>query len=133
MTRGARISPATVVTVGLWIAIIVVAVVVVAALVVAVLRRNRSAPAELTPPTPAPERPVAPEPPPMSDLESALAKVTDRTGRPIGERMDAEAAHIDDLRVPDDTGPLLRRALDSVAHHDSEPDEAPDPPPDETA
>ncbi len=52
----------------------------------------------------------------MNDLESALASVTDRTGHPIQERIDAETGHIDELRVTDDTGPLLRRALDHVAH-----------------
>ena len=61
---------------------------------------------------------AADEPPPMNGLESALAMVTDRTGRPIREAIDAEAAHVDELRVPDDTGPLLRRALDHVAHLD---------------
>lgn len=49
---------------------------------------------------------------PMTDLESALAQVKDRSGRPIGERIEAE--HVDDLRIADDTGPLLRRALDQV-------------------
>lgn len=57
----------------------------------------------------------------MNDLESALAKVTDREGRPIKDRIDAETTHVDPLRDPDDTGPLLRRALDSVEHHDETP------------
>lgn len=54
----------------------------------------------------------------MTDLESALAKVTDRDGRPIREKIDAESIHVDPLRDPNDTGPLLRRALDSVAPHE---------------
>lgn len=58
----------------------------------------------------------------MTDLESALAQVTDRDGRPIRERIDAESVHVDPLRDPDDTSPLLRRALDSVVHHD-DPDQ----------
>jgi hypothetical protein len=62
----------------------------------------------------------------MTGLESALERVTDRTGRPIRERIDAEARHVDDLRVSDDTGPLLRRALDHVARPG--PDTAADPP-----
>ena len=57
--------------------------------------------------------------------ESALAQVTDRDGKPIRDRIDAEAGHVDELRVPDDTGPLLRRALDHVAPGDA----AADPPP----
>jgi hypothetical protein len=55
----------------------------------------------------------------MTGLEAALAEVTDRDGRPIGERIEAEAEIVDDLRVPDDTGPLLRRALDRVEHDDA--------------
>jgi len=54
----------------------------------------------------------------MTGLESALAQVTDRDGRPIGERIEAESGHVDELRVPDDTGPLLRRALDHVTPGD---------------
>ena len=51
---------------------------------------------------------------PMIGLESALSQVTDRSGRPLREHIDAEQRHVDELRVPDDTGPLLRRALDHV-------------------
>jgi hypothetical protein len=57
----------------------------------------------------------------MNGLESALASVTDRTGHPIRERIDAETGHIDEFRVPDDTGPLLRRALDHVANPAAHP------------
>lgn len=105
--------------VGWLIAVIVVVVVVVVAAVL-VSRRNAASPAEPAPPATT-HRPVAPAAP-MTDLESALAKVTDRDGRPIKERIDAESVHVDTLRDPDDTGPLLRRALDSVAHQDDEPD-----------
>lgn len=105
--------------------ILILILVAVAVLVGAVLliRRKRVAPYQTsdlaspadTPDTPAP---AAPGPAPMSDLESALAQVTDRTGRPIGDRIDAETEHVDELRVPDDTGPLLRRALDHVVNAD---------------
>jgi len=67
---------------------------------------------------------------PMTGLEAALAQVTDRQGRPIGEAIDAEAEVVDELRVPDDTGPLLRRALDRVEHDDAADDGDEDHPPD---
>ena len=72
-------------------------VVVVAA---AVLVRRRSSVAEAPADSPTTTR-VADEP--MTGLEAALAEVTDREGRPIGERIDAEAEIVDGLRVPDDT------------------------------
>lgn len=115
---------------GSWIAIIVIAVVAVVAVVAAALlirRRRRTGPAA-TAPTPAPRTP-APPARPMNGLESALAQVTDREGRPIKERIDAESAHVDPLRDPDDTGPLLRRALDSVVHHEGEATDRADPRP----
>jgi len=93
--------------------LIVIALAVLAGAVI-VMRRRSAAPTEATAPDRA-AKPVIPEPLPMNDLEAALSKVTDRTGRPIRDRIDAEAGHVDDLRVPDDTGPLLRRALDHVA------------------
>lgn len=102
-----------------WIAVIVIAVIVVMIIVAAALliRRRRSSTSEpaATPP------PAAPPAAPMTDLEAALAQVTDRDGRPIRERIEAASVHVDPLRDPDDTGPLLRRALDSVGHHDDEP------------
>jgi hypothetical protein len=101
--------------VGLWIAAIVVAVIAVAIAAMVLLRR-RGTRRGVT--AVRPSRPPAPPAAPMTDLESALAKVTDRDGRPIRERIDAESVHVDPLRDPDDTGPLLRRALDSVADHD---------------
>ena len=50
----------------------------------------------------------------MTGLEDALNKATDRTGHTMADRLDAESEHLDRLRQTDDTGPLLRRALDSV-------------------
>jgi hypothetical protein len=100
---------------------LLIPIVVVVALGVAIgaflLMRRRSARSADTAVTgeAAPPRPAPPAPVPMIDLESALAKVTDSAGRPIRDRIDAESGHVDELRVPDDTGPLLRRALDHVA------------------
>jgi hypothetical protein len=54
--------------------------------------------------------------PPMSGLEAALDQVAGRSGETLRDRLEAESAVVDDLRVPDDTGPLLRRALDRVAN-----------------
>lgn len=77
-------------------------------------RRRPSATVEAVVPDSSAKRSI-PEPPPMNDLDAALTKVTDSAGRPIRDRIDAESDHVDELRVPDDTGPLLRRALDHVA------------------
>lgn len=107
----------TLVGVGSWIAVIaavVVAVVVVVVIIVVVRRRRGASARGATPSTPRHAMVTAP----MTDLESALARVTDRDGRPIREKIEAESVHVDPLRDPEDTGPLLRRALDSVAHHD---------------
>ena len=108
---------------GSWVAIIVIAVIVVAVVAVAavMIRRRRSTAASRAAESSTPHRPAAPPAAPMTDLEAALAQVTDRDGRPIRERIDAESVHVDPLRDPEDTGPLLRRALDSVVHHDDEP------------
>lgn len=59
--------------------------------------------------------PGVPAPPPMTGLEAALDQIADRSGRTLRDKLEAESAVVDDLRVPDDTGPLLRRALDRVA------------------
>jgi hypothetical protein len=98
--------------------LIVIAVLVLVGVVLA-MRRRPVKPYTAAPLEP-PPGPSVPEPPPMIDLESALAKVTDRSGRPIRDRIDAEAGIVDGLRVPDDTGPLLRRALDNVVHPPTE-------------
>ncbi len=68
----------------------------------------------------------------MTGLESALNQVVDRSGRSFADRLSAESAHVDELRVPDDTGPLLRRALDHVAPAPGEGSEMTEPvrPPD---
>jgi hypothetical protein len=100
---------------------LLIPIVVVAALGIAVgafflVRRRPARSADTSGTTTvAPPRPAPPTSIPMIDLESALAKVTDSAGRPIRDRIDAESGHIDELRIPDDTGPLLRRALDHVA------------------
>ncbi len=52
---------------------------------------------------------------PMVGLESALDGVTDGDGRTLREQLDASAPGIENLRVDDDTSPILRRALDQVA------------------
>jgi len=97
----------------------------------AVMLRRRAPAATVEPVTPPPDRPRRSIDAPMSGLESALAQMTDRDGRPMSERIDAEGEHVDDLRRPDDTGLLLRHALDHVEHHDVDAagpvdDEAPD-------
>ena len=89
----------------IFVAIAVLAGIVVVSVAVWVFSRRKTAPAPVVE-----DEPV--DTSPMTGLESALAQVKDRSGRPIGERIEAE--HVDDLRVPDDTGPLLRRALDHV-------------------
>ncbi len=63
----------------------------------------------------------------MHGLEDALAQVTDRSGRSMAERLDDENELVDGLRVTDDTGPLLRRALDHV-RPDDEDEPASEPP-----
>jgi hypothetical protein len=102
------------------IGLVVVVAIVIAAARVALARRRRSAmPATSTGAARADQVDE-----PMTGLESALALVTDRHGRPIRERIDAESQHVDDLRVPDDTGPLLRRALDHVEQPGATRDQA---------
>jgi hypothetical protein len=90
-------------------------VVVLAIVAGALIMSRRTAPVAVEQVAPdASPRQSFPAPPPMNDLEAALSKVTDSAGRPIRDRIDAETDHVDELRVPDDTGPLLRRALDHV-------------------
>jgi hypothetical protein len=100
------------------IIVVVALVAVVAGLVVLAVRHRRVPDAPTPTPAPAPRAP-RPEPEPMHGLEDALAAVTDRTtGRSMAERLDDEAEIVDGLRVTDDTGPLLRRALDHVRPDD---------------
>lgn len=113
---------------GYLIAIMVVWIIAVAVAIV-IRRRSRAAANTAAAVTQTPDRPATA---PMNDLESALAKVTDRDGKPIRDRIDAETQHVDDLRVPDDTGPLLRRALDHVQPGDA-PGDAPPPSGDDAA
>ena len=108
-------------------------VVIAVLVVIGVLGAKRRKPAAPARPNAAPEAAGGtasiPTPAPMSDLESALSHVTDSTGRPIRDHIDAETDHVDELRVPDDTGPLLRRALD---HVEKPADEATDDTTDDT-
>lgn len=107
------------------VAAVLVAVVVAAAAVAGVVvSRRRAGHVATAPPTTSPHR-VRPTDVPMTGLESALSAVTDRDGRPIRDRIDAESGHVDELRVPDDTGPLLRRALDHVVPEPSQPADPP--------
>lgn len=99
---------------GTVIAIIVVVVVVAIAVGVVMMRRTRAATAAPTPEPPVAPRMPRPAPAPMTGLEEALNKATDRTGHTMADRLDAEQDQVDRLRQTDDTGPLLRRALDSV-------------------
>lgn len=102
-----------------------VVVLALAALAFVLISRRRGAFGSTHEHVAAPAAPTStprPEPEPMTGLESALAQATDSEGRPIKDRLDSE--HIDDLRVPDDTGPLLRRALDHVEHDEPEASDA---------
>jgi hypothetical protein len=49
---------------------------------------------------------------------SSLLDQVDRDGRTIRDRLASGEAHLDSLRQPDDTGPLLGRVLDEVARVD---------------
>lgn len=93
-----------------WIVIALVAVSAAVAGVVWVRSFRSCAAKQAVESTPRVEPPA-----PMTGLESALAEAHDRTGRSLGECLANETDHVDPLRVPDDTSPLLRRALDHVA------------------
>jgi hypothetical protein len=101
--------------VAISVIVIVAALVVVLAVVIAVVaglnvsRRRATSGA-----TPTALPPPVVDDRPMTGLETALAKATDRSGRPMRDVIDGERARVDDLRVSDDTGPLLRHALDRV-------------------
>lgn len=99
---------------GIWIIVIIVAVVVAIAVGVVLMRRRGASDTAPAPEPPTTPRTPRPEPPPMTGLEEALNKATDRTGHTMADRLDAETDHVAELRETDDTGPLLRRALDSV-------------------
>jgi hypothetical protein len=99
----------TVSEVGIVIAVVLVGLVVILIAVVVGLFMRRKA--RTTAPA-APARPLPEPTAPMLGLETALDQATDRSGRPVREKF--ESGSIDDLRVVDDTGPVLRRALDQV-------------------
>lgn len=111
-------------TVGILVALVAVVGIVAA---VVVVRRGRAVSAPETTAVDSTPRTLRPEPAPMTDLEAALAQVTDRSGRPIGESIDAEAGIVDELRDGDDTGPLLGRALDAIDRSTPRPADT-DPP-----
>jgi hypothetical protein len=101
--------------VGTLTAVVIVVVIIVAVVMIGawVVRRRSSAGAP--PPAEPPKVSRVTDPTPMRGLEVALDQVTDRTGRNMREKIEGGTA-IDDLRVPNDTGPILRRALDNVEH-----------------
>jgi hypothetical protein len=92
-----------------WV-IVVVIVAVVGIVGWLLWSRSRTA----TTAEPAPERTSrVSDPTPMTGLEVALDQVTDSSGRRMRDAIEGGTV-IDDLIVPDDTGPILRRALDNV-------------------
>ena len=109
--------------------IIVVVIVAVAGVVGWVLwSRSRKARAAAAQPEPARASRVT-DATPMTGLEVALDQATDRSGRNMRDKIESGTA-IDDLIVPDDTGPILRRALDHVEHAEPvSPAASPEPAP----
>lgn len=107
--------------VGYVIAIALVGVVIA---VLAWWLLKRRAPQPATPASPPRSRPPIADAEPMTGLEQALDQVTDRSGRKMRDKLE-QATPIDDLLIPDDTGPVLRRALDNVEH--AAPATAPEP------
>jgi hypothetical protein len=103
--------------------IVAVAVVVLAVIALLLLKLRRPAAAE----APVRRSSIAAAAP-LTGLESALDQVTDRDGRKLREKIEAGTV-IDDLRVIDDSGPILRRALDHVEHVDHGRVDAGDLPP----
>ena len=99
-----------------WIIVVVIVAVVA---VVGWLLWSRSRKTAATAPTPARASRVT-DPKPMTGLEVALDQATDRTGRNMRDKIESGTA-IDDLIVPNDTGPILRRALDNVEHTEPAP------------
>lgn len=93
-----------------WMVAVIALVLIAAGVVVWRLRGGASGGDSMLPPPVS----TAPEPAPMSDLEAALDAVSDSSGRSMRDEIEAQDDQIDQLRVDDDTGPLLRRALDSV-------------------
>ena len=102
---------------GWLIIVVIVAVVVVVGWLL--WARSRRAAAPKSPPTPERVSRVT-DTAPMTGLEVALDQVTDSSGRKMRDNIEAGTA-IDDLIVPEDTGPILRRALDNVEHPEPVP------------
>ena len=126
----------------MWIvAGVIVIVIVVLAVGAIVIRRRRAAHEEDKWPAPSPATESLP---PVHALDDALRTVesltdatgsslldqVDRDGRTIRDRLASGEAHLDSLRQPDDTGPLLRRVLDEVAGANPADDHAPPATPD---
>lgn len=108
------------------VTLVVLAVVIIAIVAALVVLLTRRKPAPEAPPLAAdPSRSSIAPPTPMTGLESALDQVTDRSGRKLRDKLEDEAAIVDDLRIPDDTGPLLRRALDRVEQPGDQPGDEP--------
>jgi hypothetical protein len=108
----------------MWIVAGVIAIVIVVIAVGTTIRKKRSAKAAKWPTPTAGSHSL----PPVHALDDALRTVesltdatgsslldqVDRDGRTIRDRLASGEAHLDSLRQPDDTGPLLGRVLDEV-------------------
>lgn len=113
----------------MWGLILLAAVVAVAVLAIVVTtnvarkRRRATAPADDAGVRPVPTGPnsttrdAAPDADrtARSGLEAALDDTVGRDGRTMRDALDAESDHVDQLRTPDDSGPLLGRALDQIS------------------
>jgi hypothetical protein len=102
------------------VVVVVVLVALVGAAAAFVLSRRKSATAAGDSGPDASRSSIAP-PAPMTGLESALDQAMDRSGRNMREKIEAEADKVEELRASDDTGPILRRALDRVEHTEQPP------------
>jgi hypothetical protein len=103
-----------VIAVGWIVVVVIVAVIVVGGVLWSRSRKSAA-------PDPTPERVSrVTDATPMTGLEVALDQVTDRSGKNMREKIETDTA-IDGLIVPDDTGPILRRALDNVEHTEPPP------------
>lgn len=94
------------------VVVAIIAVLAIALVAMVVLKR-RGVEGPTIAQAPAPKQRV--ELAPMTGLESALDQALDRSGRNMRDKL-ASTSGIDELRVADDTGPILRRALDHVEH-----------------
>jgi hypothetical protein len=101
-----------------WIVVVVIVAVVG---VVGGVLWSRSRKSAASAPDPTPERVSrVTDATPMTGLEVALDQATDRSGKNMREKIETDT-EIGDLIVPDDTGPILRRALDNVEHQEPAP------------